>query len=156
MRESSAAETDVFLDFGILVRLFGFQMRRVQLRIYWDFMRDAPYPVNPGQFAIMVFIDRNPGLTQQQMCDTLRIEKSTLAVQLNRLSDRGLVRRERSLRDRRENALALTAQGNEVLKAMLEHVQKHERRVVGHMTKEERRTLMQLLIKLASPGRGDK
>jgi DNA-binding MarR family transcriptional regulator len=151
MPQTAAAETSYPLEYGVLDQLLGFQIRRAQLRTYWDFARDAPFELTPGQLAILVFIRSNPGLTQQRLCESLGIEKSTLAVTLHRLCERDLVRRERSTRDRRENALALTEHGGTVLRSMLQHVAKHEKRIARGLTREERRTLMLLLRKI---GRG--
>ena len=153
MPQTAAADSNFSLDFGVLEQLLGFQIRRAQLRTYWDFQRDAPVDVTPGQLAIMIFIRGNPGLTQQRLCTSLGIEKSTLAVTLHRLCERNLVRRERSTRDRRENALALTEHGAASLRSMLQHVSKHERRISRTLTRDERRTLIALLSKVARPVR---
>lgn len=155
-QSAAAADTHFGLDFGVLEQLLGFQIRRAQLRTYWDFSRDAPADITPGQLAILIFIRSNPGLTQQRLCTSLGIEKSTLAVTLHRLCERNLVRRERSTRDRRENALALTDHGATTLRSMLQHVAKHERRIARALTRNERRTLLDLLTKVARTNRGDR
>ncbi|HKU43929.1 MAG TPA: MarR family winged helix-turn-helix transcriptional regulator [Polyangiales bacterium] len=150
MSQPASAEPDSALDFGVLLEFLGFQVRRAQLRIYEDFARDAPVDgITPGLLAILVFIERNPGLTQQRLCESLGIDKSTLAVTLHRLCDRGLVKRVRSRRDRRENALELTDKGERARRSMLAHVASHERRIARHLTRAERQTLMRLLRKVA-------
>jgi DNA-binding MarR family transcriptional regulator len=153
MPQPAIAETGFELEYGELDTLLGFQLRRAQLRTYWDFARDAPVELTPGQLAILVFIKSNAGLTQQRLCESLGIEKSTLAVTLHRLCERDLVVRERSTRDRRENALALTDNGNAALRKMLQHVAKHERRIARALSREERKTLMTLLQKVARSSR---
>jgi DNA-binding MarR family transcriptional regulator len=155
MPQTASVVPNFKLDFGVLEQLLGFQIRRAQLRTYWDFARDAPVEgITPGQLAILVFIRGNTGLTQQRLCTSLGIEKSTLAVTLHRLCERDLVRRERSTRDRRENALALTERGAAVLREMLQHVARHEKRIARALSKEERRTLISLLNKVARSGNG--
>jgi DNA-binding MarR family transcriptional regulator len=150
MSQPAPADATPPLDFGVLLELLGFQVRRTQLRIYEDFARDAPIDgITPGLLAILVFIDNNPGLTQQRLCESLGIDKSTLAVTLHRLCDRGLVKRIRSRRDRRENALELTDKGDKVMRSMLAHVANHERRIARRLTRAERHTLMELLRKVA-------
>jgi DNA-binding MarR family transcriptional regulator len=157
MPQTAVVEPNFKLDFGVLEQLLGFQIRRAQLRVYWDFARDAPIEgITPGQLAILVFIRANPGLTQQRLCTSLGIEKSTLAVTLHRLCERRLVVRERSTRDRRENALALTEHGAATLRIMLQHVAKHERRIARALSRDERRTLIRLLNKVARAPRSEK
>jgi DNA-binding MarR family transcriptional regulator len=152
MSQPATADATPVLDFGVLLELLGFQVRRTQLRIYEDFARDAPVEgITPGLLAILVFIDKNAGLTQQRLCESLGVDKSTLAVTLHRLCDRGLVKRIRSRRDRRENALELTDKGERAMRAMMAHVANHEKRIARRLTRAERQTLMELLRKVARP-----
>lgn len=156
MPQPAASEQTFELNYGVLNDYLGFELRRAQLRTFWDFARDAPVEgLTPGQLAILIFIRSNTGLTQQRLCESLGIEKSTLAVTLHRLEDRDLVRRERSTKDRRENALALTDNGMKTLRTMLQHVSKHEKRIARALTREERKTLMTLLKKVGRPSRGN-
>jgi DNA-binding MarR family transcriptional regulator len=137
------------LQSGVLPGLLGFQIRRAQLAIFADFMRRAPVKgLTPGQLAILVFIDQNLDLTQQRLCDGIGVEKSTLVVRLHRLAERGLIRRVRSPKDRRENILELTAQGRARLKSMLNFVASHEERVSVQLSQAERKQLFALLAKI--------
>jgi DNA-binding MarR family transcriptional regulator len=150
MRTQPLAESDPPLDRGILDELLGFHVRLAQLAIHEGFERAAPVPgLTPGQLTILVLIDRNPGLTQQRLCSRLRVKKSTLAVTLHRLAHRRLLRRVRSTRDRRENALSLTARGEAVLATMLRYAKRYEVSLARRMTRAERQTLIRLLGKLA-------
>ena len=148
-RPGSAPAVKRKLQSGVLPGLLGFQIRRAQLAIFADFMRRAPVKgLTPGQLAILVFIDQNPDLTQQRLCDGIGVEKSTLVVRLHRLAERGLIRRVRSPRDRRENILELTAQGRAKLKSMLNFVASHEERVSVQLSQAERKQLFALLAKI--------
>ena len=140
------------LNLGPLARLLGFRLRRAQLTVFEDFQRDAPVPqLAPGQFGILVIIDENPEKTQQELCNGLGVDKSTFAISLDRLADRGLVRRVRSEEDRRRNSLRLTAKGKATLEAMLAHIERHERRVFARLSPVERRQLMEMLKKIGEP-----
>ncbi|MET0391234.1 MAG: MarR family transcriptional regulator [Polyangiales bacterium] len=133
----------------MLTKLLGFQVRRVQLTIYDDFIRRAPVRgLTPGQLAILMLIDQNHELTQQQLCDGIGVEKSTLVVRLHRLVERNLIRRVRSATDRRQNILELTAQGRTKLRTMLAFVAEHERRVASALSDDEQKQLFALLSKL--------
>ncbi len=140
------------LNLGPLARLLGFRLRRAQLVVYEDFRRDAPAAqLAPGQFGILVIIDENPEMTQQQLCEGIGVDKSTFAISLDRLADRGLLRRVRSEDDRRRNSLRLTAKGKATLRAMLLHAERHERRVFARLSADEREQLMEMLKKLGEP-----
>jgi DNA-binding MarR family transcriptional regulator len=139
------------LNLGPLPSILGFRLRRAQLAVYEDFQRDAPSKLAPGQLGILVVIDRNPDMTQQELCEGIGVDKSTFAISLDRLADRGLIRRVRSQEDRRRNSLRLTAKGAATLKVMVAHVERHERRVFGKLTGEEREMLLDLLTRIGEP-----
>jgi DNA-binding MarR family transcriptional regulator len=137
------------LALGPLDSLLGYRLRRAQLAVYEDFLRDAPVEnLAPGQFAILLLIDHNPDLTQQELCEGIGVDKSTFTTTLDRLADRDLIRRVRSKEDRRSNSLRLTAKGQAARKAMLAHVARHERRAFARLTASERKALMTLLRKV--------
>lgn len=140
------------LNLGPLARLLGFRLRRAQLAVYEDFERDAPVPqLAPGQFGILVVIDQNPDKTQQELCEGIGVDKSTFTVSLDRLAERGLLRRVRSDTDRRRNSLRLTAKGKASLEAMLVHIERHEQRVFARLSVAERKRLMEMLKKIGEP-----
>jgi DNA-binding MarR family transcriptional regulator len=62
-----------------------------------------------------------------------------------------LLRRVRSEDDRRRNSLRLTAKGKAVVKVMLAHVERHERRVFARLSAAEREQLMTMLKKIGEP-----
>lgn len=142
------------LDRGVLDELLGFHLRLTQLAIHEGFEQDSPVPdITVGQLTILILIDRNPDLTQQRLCERLRVKKSTLTVTLHRLSRRGLVRRARSTVDRRANALKLTPKGSRVLSTMVAAARRYERELSSRLTAGERQTLIRLLAKVAgAPG----
>jgi DNA-binding MarR family transcriptional regulator len=140
------------LNLGVLPSLLGFHVRRAQLKVFEDFQRAAPTPtLAPGQFGILVIIDGNPDMTQQQLCEGIGRDKSTFTVSLHRLADLGLIHRVRSDVDRRQNSLRLTAKGVAVLRAMLAHVERHERRVFAKLTASERKVLLEMLTRIGEP-----
>jgi len=141
------------LDFGPLTSMVGFRLRAAQLVMYDDFLREAPVlGLTPGQFAILLLVEHNPGLTQQSLSDGIRIEKSTLVVRLHRLEERGLLRRVRSNNDRRSNVLEVTADGKKALRSMITFVRQHEDRVLSELKSSERQQLLKLLSKVMLAG----
>lgn len=151
-QEPGTVEERRGLNLGPLAKLLGFRLRRAQLAVYEDFHRDAPIPqLAPSQLGVLVVIDENPDMTQQQLCEGIGVDKSTFAISLDRLAERGLLRRVRSEDDRRRNSLRLTAKGKAAVKAMLVHVERHERRVFARLSAVEREQLMALLKKIGEP-----
>src|SRR5262245_54244890 len=85
------------LDPGVLEELVGYRIRKAQVLVYEDFIVGQPKPaLTPGLFGLLVLIDNNPAVTQQDLCEAINVDKSTLVVTLHRLADRGLIKRVRS------------------------------------------------------------
>ena len=138
------------LNVGPLNDFVGYRLRLAQLGVYDDFVRgqSGSSPLTPQLFGTLVLIDRNPDLTQQQLCDAIGVDKSTLVVTLHRLADRGLIKRVRSTKDRRQNALRLTAKGTARLRTMTTYVKQHERKITSQLDEAEVKQLMELLVKI--------
>lgn len=137
------------VDFGILDTLVGFHIRVAQVAVYADFLRSVPVAgFTPGQFAIIVLIDRNPNITQQLLAESLGADKSTLVARLHVLEQRGVIERVRASTDRRANWLRLTRLGKATLKRMLDFVVQHERRIGERLSIDESAQLVELLRKI--------
>ncbi len=77
-----------------------------------------PFDVRPSQFAVLVLIRSNPGLTQSSICSALGIQKTNFVALLDKLEDRDLTVRRKVGGDRRSSALHLTAAGETFVAAM--------------------------------------
>jgi DNA-binding MarR family transcriptional regulator len=127
----------------------GYMLRRAQLAVFGDFIAGQPGPVaRPGQFSILAVIDRNPGLSQTQVCAALGIKRANLVGVINELESSGLVRRDSSPTDRRSNRLQLTPAGQLALRSSLDGQAEHEARITRLLGVAGRRSLLKQLAKL--------
>jgi DNA-binding MarR family transcriptional regulator len=150
-RKTKPLKARIPLEVGPLNDFVGYRLRRAQLAVYDDFVRgQGGSALTPGLFGVLVLIDHNPDITQQQLCEGIGVDKSTLVVTLHRLSDRGLIKRVRSTQDRRQNGLRLTAKGAARLRAMIAYVKQHERKITARLTDAESKHLVELLIKVTT------
>jgi DNA-binding MarR family transcriptional regulator len=76
--------------------------------------RIAPYGVVPGQFAQLLVLFEQDGLTQRELCDRVRIEQATMAKTLQRMQRDGLVRCVPDPDDRRRIRVYLTDQARAI------------------------------------------
>jgi DNA-binding MarR family transcriptional regulator len=72
--------------------------------------------LTPRQFAVLMTIAEEEGLTQTDLVDRTGIDRSTLADIVARLLGRGLIHRRRAKEDGRAYAIKLTSQGCKVLR----------------------------------------
>jgi DNA-binding MarR family transcriptional regulator len=90
----------------------GYSLRRAQLSTYEDFTSAMePFDIRPSQFAVLMLIKSNPGLSQSTVCTALGIQKTNFVALLDKLEGRGLTERRKLGSDRRTFALHLTRDG---------------------------------------------
>jgi DNA-binding MarR family transcriptional regulator len=70
--------------------------------------RIASCGVVPGQFAQLLALYENDGVTQNDLCDQVRIDQSTMAHTLKRMHRDGLIDRHTDPTDRRRAVITLT------------------------------------------------
>jgi DNA-binding MarR family transcriptional regulator len=127
----------------------GYALRRAQGVIFADFnQRLAKLNLRPGQFAVLVLIDQNPGTSQSSVSAALGIQKANFVATIADLERRGLVRRQRSESDGRSYSLGLTVKGRSVLRHAVELQSLHEARLIAQIGSEGRLQLLTLLDKL--------
>jgi DNA-binding MarR family transcriptional regulator len=76
--------------------------------------RIGPHGVVPGQFAQLLALFEQDGLSQRELCDRVRIEQATMAYTLQRMQRDGLVRCVPDSDDRRRVRVYLTDQARAV------------------------------------------
>jgi len=76
--------------------------------------RIAPLGVVPGQFAQLLALFEQDGLSQRELCDQVGIEQPTMAGTLRRMERDGLIRREPDPADRRRTRVLLTPRAREL------------------------------------------
>lgn len=144
------------LDRGLLPSLMGYALRRAQSAVFADFAATfaaAGEALTPGEFGLLVLVDRNAGLSQMALARALGIDRSTLVPILDRLQGRGLLVRHRSPTDGRTHALALTPAGAKALAKFGRLVRLHEKRIGSQLSTAETRTLIELLEKVRGSAR---
>jgi DNA-binding MarR family transcriptional regulator len=144
----SMAEIDAVNATG-LDDLVGYHLRRAQLAVFQNFaseMRDLA--ISPGQFGVLQIVSANPGTSQTALGNMVGIERSTVVGVIDKLEDRGLIRRQLSPRDRRTNALSLTDEGTAMLAELNQRVAVHEGHIAEDLSRSERTTLIDLLRRL--------
>lgn len=92
-----------------LSRNFGFLVNDVArlLRTAYD-RRIREIDLTRAQWWVLTHLYRSGGVTQTELAETLEIEKPTLGRLLDRLEEKGWVRREHDTRDRRVRRVHLT------------------------------------------------
>ncbi len=152
MARPTSRLTDKTPSEGLLPELLGYHLRRAQLAVFADFERAmSGLDLTPGQFGVLARTAANPGLTQSALGRAIGLERSTVVSVIDRLEKRGLVVRGEAKGDRRANALALSPEGEKMLRDATRRVRQHERRIARGLSQSEAKLLMGLLGRIARP-----
>jgi DNA-binding MarR family transcriptional regulator len=105
--------------------------------------------LTPPHAGILGAIDRSEGLSQQALCERLRVMPSRLVTLVDELEQRELVDRRDKPEDRRTYALHLTEKGRSTLKAIGLVAREHQQALCAALTEAEREQLAKLLRRIA-------
>jgi DNA-binding MarR family transcriptional regulator len=108
------------------------------------------FGISPPHVGILRWIHANAGENQRQLALHLGVLPSRLVMLLDELEAKGLVTRQRSLRDRRNQQLQLTKKGTRLLEKVEIIATAHEADLGAALTEIERETLINLCAKLAA------
>ncbi len=128
----------------------GHLLRRCQQRAVDLFAAaagaDGP---TPRQFALLLCLAQNPGISQTALVARSGIDRSTLAEMLRRMIDRGLAQRERAPGDRRSWRVSLAPAGRAMLERAIPRVAAAQEQILAPVPPESRATLVALLRLIA-------
>jgi DNA-binding MarR family transcriptional regulator len=139
------------IRFGPLEHWVGFNLRMAQEHAFEAFSRSSQeIGENPGRFATLTLIARNPGISQTALSHANGRDKSSLTPVVEDLVRRGLVERKRTRQDRRTYRLHLTPAGKRTLTMLTRCARRHERGLDGIIGRRDRTRFLQILKKIAA------
>ena len=139
------------VKFGPLAQWIGFNLRMAQESTFQAFSHlSKEIGENPGRFAALTLIGRNPGISQTALSRASGRDKSSLTPVLEDLVRRGLVARRRTDDDRRTYRLSLTADGDRALARLNKCAQRHERNLDRIIGMRDRKRFLQTLKRIAT------
>ena len=106
------------------------------------------FGITPVQYGLLTALLHYPGSDQVTLGTEMGIDRTNVADVLERLAERGLVRRERSARDRRMMLASLTPEGARLTREMQGAMQRAQDRLLAPLPPAERARFMAMLIAL--------
>jgi len=110
-------------------------------------LRESGFDLTPVQFAALDALRHLPGTDQASLADTIGADRATTGEVVDRLQQKGLLRREVAARDRRARELFLTKTGEELLLAVAPIVEGLQGEILQGLDEEEYRLFVTLAIK---------
>lgn len=99
--------------------------------------------LTPRQYAILLTVAQNEGLSQTHLVEKTGIDRSTLADIVRRLLKKGLLQRRRTKDDARAYAVKLTEEGSRILKSAEPMARKVDDRILAALPNQQRERFVQ-------------
>lgn len=102
------------------------------------------------QFTVLAALESNEGVSQTALVEMTGIDRSTLAEMVRRMMERALVSRERTEKDARANAVAITTAGRKALRAARGAADRAEKALLEPLPASERAKFIKALATIAA------
>jgi DNA-binding MarR family transcriptional regulator len=136
-------------ELGGLNDILGLRIRLAHGAVYRHFSDTfVDLGLTQKQVSALWLVNDNPGISQIALGGRLRMDRATTMTIVNRLQDRGFMRRERSASDGRKQALYLTDEGAAALIKAKAAIAEHEAWLKGRFTAEEIEKLVEMLARI--------
>jgi DNA-binding MarR family transcriptional regulator len=104
--------------------------------------------LTPVQFAMLRRLADHPGIDQVSLAGIAAIDTSTGATVCARLEEKGLLERKVIPHNRRQRALTITLEGEQLLASLVPATQRLRDRLLAPLTPGEQQQFMELLTRL--------
>jgi DNA-binding MarR family transcriptional regulator len=136
-------------ELGGLDGVLGFHLRLANAAVYRHFTETfAGLELTQKQVSVLWLVGDFPGIAQIEVGQRLRMDRATTMTIVNRLQERGYLRRERSAIDGRKQALFLTGPGEAALDKAKACIADHEKWLKSRFTSDEVKKLVEMLVRI--------
>ncbi len=136
-------------DIGAIKDILGFHIRLAHGAVYRHFTETfANIELTQKQVSVLWLIDDHPGIAQTDLAQRLRMDRATTMAIINRLQARHYLRRGKSERDGRKQAMYLEPEGKQALVRAKKAIRAHEAWLQARFTPREVETLTELLTRI--------
>jgi MarR family transcriptional regulator, temperature-dependent positive regulator of motility len=99
--------------------------------------------LTPRQYAVLVAVSQNEGLSQTSLVEKTGVDRSTLADIVRRMLKKGLLQRRRTKDDARAYAVKLTDEGWRILKAADPLAKRVDEKILAALPGQQRERFLQ-------------
>jgi len=125
---------------GHLIR----RLHQQSTQVFTQRTQAAGYDLTPVQFAALDAIQAQPDTDQATVAELIAYDRATIGGVIDRLEQKGWVKRIVSERDRRARELSLSPEGARIHAALLPIVQELQNEILGPLSEAERTAFLDL------------
>lgn len=108
----------------------------------------SKYGIKSGQVFFLIDLYKKEGRSQEEIAESLHIDKATTARALSRLEEEGFVKREKDKKDKRFNSIYLTEKSKGLKSDIYGVIEQWHKKMGDCLTKDEEVLLKKLLEKV--------
>ena len=140
---------------GLLSGTVGFHIARAAVVAYEAFERHIGqvHDLRKVDYSLLMLLWSNESLAPKQLVPLLALTPPKLTMVLDRLQQRGLIRRQTDPLDRRSQRVSLSAEGRRLARRLAPAAQAMEEELDTQLSPTQRQQLIMLLEKLGEPRR---
>lgn len=133
----------------ILPDNIGLHIRIVQMRVFREFYAVFEGTgMTPGMHTVLAVIRDNPGIRQRTVAELLMVREPNMTRMVQGLHGAGLISREVDQADRRAFHLALTEEGQALMRSLADRIDGLEEKLLGRLGAAERKALRAYLDRI--------
>jgi DNA-binding MarR family transcriptional regulator len=130
---------------GHLIR----RLQQVSVSLFVEEMQNADIDLTPVQFAALSAIRVYPRIDQATLGGVIAYDRTTIGGVIDRLEEKGLVRRTVSRENRRVRQLVIEPEGERLYLRIKPIVARIQSRIISPLNATERDQFMRIMLKLA-------
>ncbi|ABI67617.1 MarR family winged helix-turn-helix transcriptional regulator [Syntrophomonas wolfei] len=135
-----------------LDQCLNFVLTKAQQSVHQLFKAELiPHGVTPGQYSVLKCLWKDNGQTVKQLAEHLYLDSSTVTGILDRMEQKGLIKKTADPKDRRALQVLLTEKGQALEEPLSQAILNANKKALQEMNDKEYESLKELLHKL-SPG----
>ena len=108
----------------------------------------SKYDLSVGQFMFLLDLYMKDGKNQEEISDSLKIDKGTTARAIKKLEEQGFVIRIKNENDKRSNKIYLTDKAKDIKENVFDILDDWNHKISMILTKEEEKTMKNILKKV--------
>jgi DNA-binding MarR family transcriptional regulator len=132
---------------GHLIR----RLHQQSTQVFVQRTQAAGFDLTPVQFAALDAIHAQPASDQARVAEMIALDRATIGGVIERLEQKGWIRRVVSERDRRARELTLTPKGRRVLSALLPVVRDLQDDILQPLSRSDRADFLRLARQMVGP-----
>ncbi|MGT2750119.1 MarR family winged helix-turn-helix transcriptional regulator [Streptococcus orisasini] len=108
----------------------------------------SSYAIDSRDYGILLTLANHDSMTQINISETMLIDRTTVGQLIDNLESKGFVKRQQNPKDRRQNLIAVTGKGQNLVLNKWKEMQQIERDVIANLSEGQRDVLDSIANKI--------